>query len=256
MFDHTSYPSSKQGLFEHALVEIEQLKQINTDSGRWYEDPLGVQYASVTTILGSQDHDWLNQWREMVGEEEAERQAGRAANRGTNGHQICEDYLSNKPDYLAGHMPINKLLFRDIHPWLDKHVGKIFGIELRMFSKFLHAAGTADLIAEWDGKMAVIDFKTSNKEKERDEIEDYFMQSAAYCVMFEERTGIPVDRFVIVIAVEKGNAQIFYGERDKYIQKFIALGKEVRHAALLKSRQCGDKGPTAMEEELKSKGLT
>ena len=100
-------------------------------------------------------------------------------------------------------------------------MGKVYGQELPLYSKFLGVAGRVDLVSEWDGKLSVIDFKTSNKLKKREWIDSYFYQCTAYCIMFEEVTGIPVDRFVVLIAVDGDEPQTFYGKRDDNIAGLI-----------------------------------
>jgi len=82
-------------------------------------------------------------------------------------------------------------------------------------------AGRVDCIAEYEGKLSVIDFKTARREKDVEHIQHYFMQASAYAVMFEERTGIPVNRLVIAIAVEDGFMQVFQSKRDAHIEGLL-----------------------------------
>jgi genome maintenance exonuclease 1 len=84
----------------------------------------------------------------------------------------------------------------------------------------LRVAGRVDCVAEFDGKLAIVDFKTANRQKDEDKIINYFMQCAAYAVMFEERTGIPVPRIAIVIAVDSDHPQLFVKRRNDYIGIF------------------------------------
>jgi genome maintenance exonuclease 1 len=89
-------------------------------------------------------------------------------------------------------------------------------------------AGTVDCIAKYDGKVSVIDFKTSKRKKSRDDVHDYFMQCSAYAVAFEERTGIPVSRLVILMAVDDEDPIIFNEKRDDWINSFIQLRDDYR----------------------------
>ena len=68
--------------------------------------------------------------------------------------------------------------------------------ECPLYSDYLQVGGRVDCIAEWNGKLSVIDFKTSRKIKKKEWIKGYLMQESAYCVMFEERTKIPIRQIV------------------------------------------------------------
>ena len=87
-------------------------------------------------------------------------------------------------------------------------------------------AGRVDCIAEWNGKLSVIDFKTSRKEKRKEWIESYFMQCTAYAIMFEEMTGIPVPQIVVAISVEGYEPQIYVEKRDNYAKQLLELRLE------------------------------
>jgi genome maintenance exonuclease 1 len=93
----------------------------------------------------------------------------------------------------------------------------------------LGVAGRVDLIAEWDGRLSIVDFKTSRKVKKKEWISGYFQQGAAYAVMFEERTGIPVDKIVIAMTVDgESDASVFVEKRDNWVstlQETIELYK-------------------------------
>lgn len=118
-------------------------------------------------------------------------------------------------------MPVAYELFKQLKIIADDHIDNIKVIEGQMMSDHLRVAGTVDLIAEWNGKLAVIDWKTSLKPKYRDQIEGYFMQESAYAVMFEENTGIAISKLITIIACETGESQVFEERRDNWIDKFI-----------------------------------
>jgi len=110
-----------------------------------------------------------------------------------------------------------------------KNINNIYALEKSLFSEELGVAGTVDCIAEYNGELSIIDFKTAEKPKPRDWIENYFVQAAAYACMFFERTGIPVKKLVIIMTCENGEVTV-YEEYDKikymkklvlYIQKFV-----------------------------------
>ena len=192
-----------------------------TDSGRVYNTPDGNRYPSVTTILSELSKAGIAAWRKRVGAEEANRISTQASTRGTKIHQICEDYLNNKPDYLDGQMPANVFTFKQIQPILDQYIDNIQYLEAPLYSDFLKTAGRVDCIAEFDGKLSIIDFKTSRKPKKKEWISNYFMQASCYAVMYEERTEIPVSRTVVIVAVDGSEPQVFVEKRDNFIEEFV-----------------------------------
>ena len=133
-------------------------------------------------------------------------------------------------------MPNIKQLFLQLKPEIDKNIGKIYAIEQPLYSDELQVAGRVDLIAEWNGKLSIIDYKTSSKFKDENDIQNYFMQCTAYAIMFEERTGIPIDDIVIAVSVESENTpQIFCRKKKDYIEQlkyFVRLNLESLHKQL------------------------
>jgi len=203
------------------LPELDfDLKAETTPEGRRYITPEGESYASVTTVLTAYNKKAIMEWRERVGEEEANKVSAQASSRGTRVHSLCETYLKNElsPMKLSTMMPDAKELFYKIKPFLDTHIGRVYALEQALYSDELRIAGRVDCIAEWDDKLSVIDFKTASKEKNEDWIENYFMQCSAYAEMFEERTGKPIDQIVVAIAVANGNPQIFVKEKQDYLR--------------------------------------
>lgn len=105
-------------------------------------------------------------------------------------------------------------------PVLDR-IDNIHCLESRLHSHHLEAAGTVDCIAEFNGKLTVIDFKTSSRVKTAEQVPAYWMQTAAYAVMFEELTGIPVQRTLIIMSVADEGVILLNGRRDDAIGDFI-----------------------------------
>lgn len=205
--------------------DFSDLKQINSESGRVYETPTGQKYPSVTAITGQHGKEAIFEWRKRVGEEEANRISKRATSRGTAIHSLCEAYLKGEP---AVPSMFDAEMWNSIIPALDR-IGDIHALERRLFSHHLEVAGTVDCIGEFDGKMHVIDFKTSRRRKTEDDIEGYFMQCAAYSVMFEEMTGIAVPRLVIIMAVEDDEPLIFEEKRDNWIDMFKKYRRKYKY---------------------------
>jgi genome maintenance exonuclease 1 len=195
------------------------LRSTSSDGTRVYETPSGAAYPSVTTVTGLYSAKGIAEWRKRVGEAEANRISGKASARGTRIHQYCEDYLRGNV-FEADMFDLE--MFNSIKPLLDQ-VDNIHCLETPLWSDFLQVAGTVDCIAEFQGKLSVIDFKTSSKPKDRDDIHNYFMQTAAYAVAFEERTGIPIGRLIIIMAVDNDDPRWFIEKRDNWIGGFRKL---------------------------------
>lgn len=210
--------------------DIPLLKRIDSDSGRLYQTPNGKLYPSVTSVLSMLSNDSIQKWKEEVGEEEANRISNRASARGSRIHKLCEGYLINgfaSPDMFDTEM------FTSIKPYLNK-IDNIHALETPLYSDYMQVAGTVDCIAEYEGKLSIIDFKTSSRIKSRDDIHSYFMQTSAYAVAFEELTKIPVGRLVIIMAIDNEKPLIFNEKRDDWIHQFIQLRGVYKNAKVYK----------------------
>lgn len=216
-------------MFKHRTdINLPDLPAEIIDGKRYYTTPDGNKYPSVTTVLGAaSDQSWLDNWRLRVGEAEVLHISGQAARRGTAVHEIAEQYLQNNSSYTKSHMPCNIATFNTFKPLLDKHVGLIAGLELPLYSDKLRIAGRSDLICIWDGKLSIVDFKTSKREKTRDSILNYFQQESCYAYMFFERTGIPVPQLVTIMAIDDNPSLIFIEKTKDHIQTFIDLRAKV-----------------------------
>ena len=208
------------------IYEYEDFAQTTTSEtgGRVYVNASGVAYPSATTVLSVLSRDSIAAWRKRVGEEEANKVSSKAATRGTKIHSLTEAYLKNEDLQEAYTTTKASLLdiemFKRFKPMLDS-IGDIHCQELALYSDHLRMAGRVDCIGDYQGKRAVIDFKTSNKSKRKEYIHSYFMQTAAYAIMYEERTGIPVPWLVILIAVEDEEPQVFVERRDDWTKELL-----------------------------------
>jgi genome maintenance exonuclease 1 len=180
--------------------------------------PRGHSYPSVTTVLSEYNKKALFEWRERVGAEEANRIAAKASSRGTKLHTVCEKYLLNEMTGLKMQtmMPDTKELFISLKPHIDENIGNVYSIEQALYSSRLRLAGRVDCIAEWNGQLSIIDFKTSTRPKTEDGILNYFMQCTAYALMFSELTGMWIDDIVVLIATGEGEAQLFERQIHDY----------------------------------------
>ena len=206
--------------FNHVPLErvVPKLQQVNEEGVRYYVTPEGNKYPSITTVLSAYNIKEIMAWRKRVGDEEANKISRQASSRGTRIHTLCEQYLDNKE--LTFKTPLDTETFNRFKPVLHR-INNIHAQEIRMYSDHLRIAGTVDCVAEFDGKLSIIDFKTSKRLKKEEDIENYFMQVSGYAVMFVERFGIPVNRTVIAIAVDDEEPQVFIGKRDTYISNLL-----------------------------------
>ena len=212
-------------MFNHIYYDIPKLeRKTSADGSRVYETPSGRAYPSVTTVTGLHNKQAILDWRKRVGAEEANRISTKAAKRGTRIHTLCESYLNNEsvePNLF------DTETFKAIKPYLN-NIQDVHCLETPLYSDHLEVAGTVDCIAKYNGKMSVIDFKTSTRKKSRDDIHNYFMQCSAYAVAFEERTGVPVGKIIIIMAVDDDDTIIFEENRDDWINGFIGLRADYR----------------------------
>ena len=183
------------------------LKATTTQQGRRYLVD-GMMWPSVTTVIGHSKKKSIMEWRNRVGEEEANKISKRASTRGNKCHKLCELYLENKSISKYSDDPLSMGLFYQIKPYLDS-IDNIHALEAPLCSSLLKMAGRVDCIAEYNGELAIIDFKTSTKYKREEWIHDYFAQETAYAIMFQELTGLIPKKLVTIIACETGEPQVF-----------------------------------------------
>jgi genome maintenance exonuclease 1 len=207
-------------------VKPQNFELVRDDSGpiRYYFDPEGNKYRSVTSFVGqfSTGKESIAAWREAVGHKEADRITKAAATRGTAIHLACENLLLNRE--WSDISMFYKQDFLTMKKHLEEHVDNVFVLEHQMYSKMIGLAGTVDCIAEYDGKLAIVDFKTSSRLKYKEDINAYFLQCAAYACMVFERYGIRISDLVILMVVEGGaNIEVFIEPSVKWMKELIKL---------------------------------
>jgi len=212
-------------MFQHVDIEFPALKRETIDGVRYYTVE-GRPMVSITSVTSHYNKEIFVKWRAKVGEEEANRISKRSTDRGTKVHTCIENFLWNKdvPDT----DPLPRMLFTQAKKILG-NINNIYALEKSLYSKELGVAGTVDCIAEYNGELAIIDFKTAEKPKPKQWIENYFVQAAAYACMFYEMTEIPVKKLVIIMTCENGEVEVYeeydkklyMGKLVKYIQKFV-----------------------------------
>jgi len=210
------YPDKEWKTFTHTPL-LQQMPEVYTETinkNRFYVTPEGNKYPSITTVLSGRAKEGINAWRERVGESAANRIMRAASSRGTAVHELAENYLNNEE--LKNQEVLPLFMFTQLKSELD-NINNIVMQEGGLYSDKWGIAGRVDCIADYDGKLTVIDFKTSTKEKKEAWIENYFIQCTAYCEMYEERYGQAIDQIAILIVCEDGTTQTFVKDKKDYV---------------------------------------
>ena len=221
-------------MFNHLNVELPPITATTTDGVRLYETPEGNKYPSITTILQVRNKSGLMEWRKRVGNEVANYVSGKAAARGTSVHHMCEDYLNhmniNFPSKWSKHKKnfLPYCLFTQLKDKVFPNIDNIHAQEVGLYSDKYKVAGRVDCIAEYNGVLSIIDFKTSTKERNDEWNENYYIQCSAYAEMYEERTGTEIDQIVILCVTEDGTVQEFVKEKYDYLDALVETATEWR----------------------------
>ena len=215
-------------MFIHESLDWNDLDSVQEDGKRFYLTPSGKKYPSMTTVLQLMTAQGIAKWRARVGDEVANKISSQASRRGTLMHKLCEDYVNNEEIDTESLMPLDLQNFNALKEQMDKHFGKVYGQEIALYSDFLEMAGRVDCIAEYKGKLSIIDYKTSKKVKKRSNIKNYFMQAAGYAVMFEEIFKKPINNLVILMSVDHEGVVEFVEKRDDHIHDLIELRKKYK----------------------------
>ena len=208
-------------LFDHKAAHLPEINTTTIDGKRYYITPEGNKYPSITTVLSDRGKEGIVAWRKKVGEDKANHITRTATNRGTKFHTICEDYLNNndvtkhKKDFLPYAM------FIELKNSLMLKINNIRAQECGLYSDKYKVAGRVDCVAEFDGKLSIIDYKTSRKTKKYEWCHSYFMQECFYAIAWEERTGQPITQLVTIISVDDAPAQVFIEHRDNWDKKLL-----------------------------------
>jgi len=205
---------------EFNWIDVDKTKLPTTkgkriDGFRFYQID-GKNYPSITTVLGVQKKEGLEKWRKAVGEEAAKWEMGRAARRGKATHTLVEQYLKSETPAIRDVLPLG--LFRLMKPYIDQ-IDNVQLSEEIMYSHKLTIAGQVDCVADYNGKLSVIDFKTANKERKEDWIENYYIQTCAYAIMYEELFGKRIEQLVILMAGEDGTMRSFIRDKKDFEPK-------------------------------------
>jgi len=174
-------------------------------------------YPRVTSVLGHFKNWGLIKWRQKLGDAVADFEMNRCALRGTSTHETIEEYLKNeKVTYKS---VLSYGLFLNMLNYLNM-ITNIRCLEQKLVSHNLELQGTVDCVAEVNGSLSVIDFKTSNKptEKPRD---THLLQTSAYAIMYEELYKEKIESLVIISADELGGSKMFRRDFSEHKNKFL-----------------------------------
>jgi genome maintenance exonuclease 1 len=188
------------------MIELPKLKSVEIpDMGRFYRSrSKDAWYPSVTTVTGWSKRAFFAEWQKMKA----------AGIRGTAVHEAVEDYLIRGTVPTTSSAEVN-LLFTQMQDRLDR-IRDIVAMEQPLCSDSVRMAGRFDCIARYNGKLSVIDFKTSDRAKKEEWIQNYFHQAAAYSLMWYEQTGEKVDQTVILITCLDGSVQEFTNSPSEF----------------------------------------
>lgn len=215
-------------MFNHINLNLPKLNRETIDGVRYYEVPDEerlLKLVSITSITSHKNRQIFVDWRKRVGEEKADKITRQSTSRGTDAHTLIENYLHNI-EKLPKVQPLSEFLFKIALPDL-KRINNIHALEGSMYSKVLGIAGTVDCVAEFDGELAIIDFKTSKKPKPVEWVEHYFVQCMAYGCMLYELTGLQIKKLVIIMACENGECIVYEEyQKSKYIKLLMEYTRE------------------------------
>lgn len=164
---------------------------------RVYEMSNGEYYPSATSVTGLVHEKELAKWRKWVGDKKADEVCRVASEHGTRFHELMERKLNGEEIKLS---PFHE--FYNVYKALDKqiypNISNVKFVEKQLFSTSLRCAGTVDLLADWQGDTAIIDWKTTKREKTLSDVSNYFAQLSAYAYMIRENYGIVAKKMVLV----------------------------------------------------------
>lgn len=201
--------------FNHVktTTDIPEMSTTYKNGGRFYSIPNGEFYPSVTTVTGWEKREFFAEWRKNNPNE-----SKIATTRGTALHSLVESYVNNEDDFLGDYSEDVVRLFNQMQPLLE-NIDNIRSQEVPLWSSKLRLAGRVDCVAEYNGELSIIDFKSSKSAKKVEWIESYFAQATAYAIMWQEMTGEPINQIVILVSSMDGTHQEFVRKSTEYVPR-------------------------------------
>ena len=200
---------------------------------RHYDVGVHEKLPSVTTILqatqSEEKRKKLAEWRERQGAQRADRIKDIAGLRGTSMHSYLEGYIKNERhlDLTSIGQEAGRMAQKVIESGLGD-LEEVWGTEVTLYYPGLYA-GATDVVGIYDGRESIIDFKQTNKPKQREWIDDYFTQLAAYAMAHNYVYGTQIQSGIILMC-----------SKDGFFQKFEVFDKEFQgymHTFLKKIEQ-------------------
>lgn len=207
-----------------------QMETVTIDGKRYYLTPTGNKHKSVTTVIGNNkaNKKTIMEWRKRVGEEQANKISSYSTRRGNRYHKLTENYINNEHDInLYDDDPLVWLMFNSSLEILN-NINNVYLQEAALYSDKLRIAGRVDCIAEYNGKLSIIDFKTSEKVKKEEYLYDYYVQEVAYACMLKELYDLNVEQLVTIVVCESSDVQVsikppkkeYFVKLQQYIQEY------------------------------------
>ncbi len=210
----------------HNFLGDIELSKRETPGCRLYQCPNGDWVPSITSVTSFYNRQIFIDWRKRVGDDEANRITKKATARGTDFHEAAQAYLENRELDWSQFRPLTQFMFHHAKPYLNQ-IQNVHAIERTLYSEYLGIAGRVDCIAEYEGELAVIDFKTSDKIKPEAWLENYFVQEQAYACMYYELTGIPIKKLITLMVTPGGDVKVFdKRNKDEYIKLLVRYIKK------------------------------
>lgn len=194
-----------------------KLERVSVDGKRYYVTPDGKKYPSVTTVLSTLNANAIQEWRNKVGADQAQKISTQASRRGTAVHLLAERYLRNELDWNRDAMPANVATFLPIKEYLDKWCDNVYANEIMLYSDDLRTAGQCDMVGRIHGIRTIGDFKTAKKAKKKEWITNYLYQCTAYALMLHEREGVWCPQICVMIATDEDGLQVFLERTSDYV---------------------------------------
>ena len=203
-------------LYNHIPINFKQAELIEKDNSHFYQTPTGEIYPSITTILhetmANEKKESLQNWKEQ--EIAADYITQEAATIGTETHKLIENHI-NEVRQTDNVRLLSVAHFNNLIPFLQK-INNVHGTELRLYSNAMKLAGTSDCIANYDGELSIIDYKTKRSNQKEEWMTDHFIQGTAYAQMFKELTGIEAKQVAILVSSEKNSRMEFVKNTEDY----------------------------------------
>lgn len=215
-------------VFDHVGLKPVEMDTVTIDGKRYYLTPSGNKYPSITTVISnnSKKQKSLAKWRSRIGKDKAQAISNRSSGRGTRFHKLAEDYLNNELDTKKyKDQPLPWIMFHSSRSVLD-NINNVYLQEAALYSDFLQVAGRVDCIAEYNGILSIIDFKTSAEKKKASWLYDYYVQETAYACCLQELYDIKVKQLVTIVACENSDVQVSIVEPKK--EYFVRLQEYIQ----------------------------